>query len=135
MHVFQDQDQRVLRSQRFEHFADFPNHALGRRPRDFPLHGLPLLALDHRRELNQPGRSAIDQILKRRAALESSKQLSQGFEHGIVGFFSAETFHTLTANHMQFRTEGGPLMEHVNECCLADSGLARDERHLSLTLQ
>jgi hypothetical protein len=58
--------------------------------------------------------------------------LAQGFQHGVVRFFSAEAFYALSASSPQRVVSDSLLVKRIHQCRFADSGFARDENDLPL---
>src|SRR5262249_2992847 len=112
--VFEDQHQRLLRTQCFQCFANLPNHAFTRGSEDFSTQCLSLIVFQEGWELNEPSGRSCCQSLDDRTGFRIASQLTKGFKHWIVGLFAAETLDTLPASNPYFDPADGLLMKRVN---------------------
>src|SRR5262249_15520524 len=88
-----------------------------------------------RRKLNQPGRRLFRQSVHDTVASHITSPLADGFQHRIISFLTAETFHALPANHSQLWMVAGLTLKLFDQRCLSDSRFSRNEDQLPLALQ
>src|SRR5262245_49894383 len=135
MKIFEYQNQRFLSGDRFQRFANLAHHSFTRSADDLVVQRLPVVHFHQMWELNEPGRRKVSQSVHDRTLLGVASQLTERFQHWIVGFFTTETLDTLPASNSYVHSVDGLLMKHVNKRGFSDTSLAGDEYQLPLPAQ
>jgi hypothetical protein len=83
-------------------------------------------------DLSQPGRCPLSQAVDHRRPIRPSAQPPQGIEHWQVPDARPIGFHTLAPRHHLGRLDIAAGHARLDQRCLANTGLTRDEQHLPL---